>query len=74
MKDIEIILLVGVIVIIGALIGFYYHKSSGRGNTGSTGETFESSARFTGARPGFVFKKGSLGVGYYVDRGGDASR
>ena len=32
-------------------------------------EDFEPSPRFTGARPGFVFKVGSLGLGYYRDGG-----
>jgi len=31
------------------------------------GPPFTPSATFTGARPGFVFKKGSSGVGYYRD-------
>ncbi|CAM9153078.1 unnamed protein product [Choristocarpus tenellus] len=33
-------------------------------------EAFVSSKRFLGARAGYVFKKGALGLGYYLDRHG----
>jgi hypothetical protein len=93
MKDIDIILIVGAIVIIcviGALIWFNNHKSSGGGSIrkrapphGPSREVggklvegvgnleFKASARFAGARPGFVFKTGPRGLGYYADNGGD---
>ena len=29
---------------------------------------FSAAGAFTGARPGFVFKMGELGLGYYPDR------
>jgi hypothetical protein len=29
---------------------------------------FSAAGAFTGARPGFVFKMGQLGLGYYPDR------
>ena len=35
---------------------------------------FEPAAHFAGARKGFVFKSGPLGVGYYGDDGGKSSR
>ena len=35
---------------------------------------FEPAAQFTGAKKGFVFKNGPLGVGYYGDDGGGKSR
>ncbi|CAM9677274.1 unnamed protein product, partial [Discosporangium mesarthrocarpum] len=31
-------------------------------------QAFIAQRTFTGSRPGYVFKKGSLGVGYYIDR------
>jgi dynein assembly factor 2 len=35
---------------------------------GAQGEVFEEAAAFAGSRPGFVFKMGSLGLGYYTDK------
>ena len=36
---------------------------------------FQASARFEGARPGFSYKRGPLGVGYYRDeRSGDPAK
>ena len=32
-----------------------------------TSEGFSSSATFGGARPGFIFKTGGSGLGYYMD-------
>ena len=29
---------------------------------------FQPAKRFSGAKPGFVFKKGARGLGYYLDR------
>ena len=88
MKGIEIILVVGVIMVIcvtGALIWFDNHKSSGGGVRPSRAVggklvegvgnlEFKASARFAGARPGFVFKTGPRGLGYYADNGGDVSK
>ena len=37
------------------------------GKQGLVGEGFEPCAHFQGARPGFVFKRGLWGVGYYHD-------
>ncbi len=39
----------------------------GTGNQGIVDDAFEASRTFQGARPGFVFKKGLWGVGYYPD-------
>ena len=39
----------------------------GTGNQGIVDEAFEAFRTFQGARPGFVFKKGMWGVGYYPD-------
>jgi hypothetical protein len=35
---------------------------------GANGEVFEAADAFAGSRPGFVFKMGSLGLGYYTDK------
>ncbi len=35
---------------------------------GAQGEVFEEATAFAGSRPGFVFKMGSLGLGYYTDK------
>jgi ribosome biogenesis protein BMS1 len=37
--------------------------------TSAATEDYEPAVRFTGAKAGFVFKLGSLGLGYYRDRG-----
>ncbi len=37
---------------------------------GGGGEPFVASARFQGARAGYVFKLGPRGLGYYMDSGG----
>ncbi|KAG2495424.1 hypothetical protein HYH03_006371 [Edaphochlamys debaryana] len=39
------------------------------GGKGKGGEGFIPSAKFNGPRPGFVFKKGPTGLGYYRDAG-----
>jgi len=46
--------------------------SHGLGNQGIVEEGFEAAKTFLGARPGFVFKKGLWGVGYYPDLTKDA--
>jgi hypothetical protein len=45
-------------------------SSSNEGNEGSEGSSdadFMPSCAFTGARPGYVYKRGSCGLGYYRD-------
>jgi ribosome biogenesis protein BMS1 len=43
------------------------------GSDGEQEDGFETAARFAGARPGWVFKKGPSGVGYYRDDGSSAA-
>ena len=40
----------------------------GKQTLSTVDDSFTASPKFAGARPGYVFKRGSRGVGYYVDK------
>ncbi|MEW5305610.1 MAG: hypothetical protein WDW36_008141 [Sanguina aurantia] len=43
-------------------------QQPGRGEGGSPGPTFLPASTFAGSKPGFAFRKGAQGLGYYEDK------